>query len=196
MITKHFESNVKVLFIISFNQSLATYFVSLFFHSKLKLVATQVLHLQTPNATNINVREGKRDFVFDAQVLQNKLDIPSKFILPDHEKSNLKASMLKIPPIEMKGFLFNNPNTITGACLQLDEACKKYGFFLVMNHGVDSELIVEANKVREEFFTMKLFQKQSAKRQLGDYCGYASGFTSKFDSKLRQKRGTYLHVLC
>ena len=157
-------------------------------------MATPVLHSQTPNAQNINVKEGKKDFIFDAQVFQDELDIPSEFILPDHEKPSLEAPVLRIPPIDMKAFLSGDPIATADACSQLDEACKKYGCFLVVNHGVDNELIAEVNKMTEEFFTMKLSDKQRAKRELGDYCGYASSFTGRFTSRLPWKETlTYMY---
>ena len=81
-------------------------------------MATLVLHSQTPNAQNINVKDGKKDFIFDAQVFQDELDIPSEFILPDHEKPSLKAPVLKIPPIDKNGFLSGDPAaTAVRGCL-------------------------------------------------------------------------------
>ncbi|WMV45419.1 hypothetical protein MTR67_038804 [Solanum verrucosum] len=62
-----------------------------------------------------------------------------------------------------------------------------HGFLLVVNHGVDSNLISRAHRYMDTFFDMPLFEKQKAQRKIGEHYGYASRFTGRFSSKLPWK---------
>ena len=83
--------------------------------------------------------------------------------------------------------MFGDPLAVSKNRELVNEASKKHGFFLVVNHGVDSRLITEAHESMEMFFRMPLVEKQRAQRKIGDYCGYASSFTGRFSSKLPRK---------
>ncbi|XP_039007428.1 gibberellin 20 oxidase 1-like [Hibiscus syriacus] len=67
------------------------------------------------------------------------------------------------------------------------EACRQHGFFLVVNHGVDSTLVADAHSHMDNFFELPLADKQRAQRKLGEHSGYASSFTGRFSSKLPWK---------
>ncbi|KAF5943127.1 hypothetical protein HYC85_020769 [Camellia sinensis] len=75
--------------------------------------------------------------VFDASLLKHELNIPPQFIWPDHEKPSLhEPPPLIVPPIDLGAFLSGDPLSVTTATRLVDEACKKHGFFLVINHGL------------------------------------------------------------
>ncbi|KAI4356854.1 hypothetical protein L6164_000841 [Bauhinia variegata] len=128
-----------------------------------------------------------QDLIFDASVMQYQSHIPSQFIWPDEEKPCLELPELQVPLIDLKGTESGDPEAISNACSIMDEACKKHGFFLVVNHGVEAKLIAKAHELMDDFFCMKLFEKQKAQRKVGDHCGYASSFTGRFSSKLPWK---------
>ncbi|KAF3442264.1 hypothetical protein FNV43_RR16180 [Rhamnella rubrinervis] len=125
--------------------------------------------------------------VFDASILQHQIQVPSEFIWPDHEKPCPETPKLVVPPIDLKGFLSGDTMAISDASRLVNEACMKHGFFLIVNHGIDYELIEKAHKYMDLFFGMKLSEKQKAQRKLGEHCGYASSFTGRFFSKLPWK---------
>lgn len=128
--------------------------------------------------------------VFDASILQYETNIPAQFIWPDHETPNSHDQPpppLVVPPIDLKGFLAGEPLAISNATQLVNEACQKHGFFLVVNHGIDSKLINEAHNNISSFFGMPLSEKQRAEKKVGDYCGYASSFTNRFSFKLPWK---------
>ncbi|KAL5565402.1 hypothetical protein UlMin_028566 [Ulmus minor] len=133
------------------------------------------------------LNEDQSPLVFDASVLQYQSNIPSQFIWPDHEKPCSETPELVIPPIDMKGFSSRDPLAISNASQLVNEACKKHGFFLVVNHGIDSQLIAKAHKFMDSFFGLQLSEKQRAQRKIGEHCGYASSFTGRFSSKLPWK---------
>lgn len=128
-----------------------------------------------------------KTLVFDVSILQYESNIPSRFIWPDHEKACAELPELLFPSIDMKGFLSGDPQGVSNASRLVNEACKKHGFFPVINHGVDSRLIAKAHEYMEGFFGMQLWEKQRAQRKIGDHCGYASSFTGRFSSKLPWK---------
>ncbi|KAK4744868.1 hypothetical protein SAY87_011180 [Trapa incisa] len=131
------------------------------------------------------------NLAFDASVLWNQHEIPSQFVWPDEEKPgrSLEAPELAVPVIDLAEF--RSQGSI--ACMHqeitslVNEACRKHGFFAVLNHGVDPSLIARAEELMDGFFGMRLSQKQRLQRKVGDPCGYASSFTGRFSSKLPWK---------
>ncbi|KAK7349586.1 hypothetical protein VNO77_07067 [Canavalia gladiata] len=141
--------------------------------------------LIAPQNTIENGLEGEK-LKLDASLMQNS-SIPSQFIWPDHEKPCLKAPELQVPPIDIKAFFSRDPQAVSTVCEKVNEACKKHGFFLVVNHGVDTKLIAKAHKLIDDFFSMQLSEKQKAQRKVGEHCGYANSFIGRFSSKLPWK---------
>ncbi|XLU54443.1 hypothetical protein S245_049091 [Arachis hypogaea] len=129
-----------------------------------------------------------QNLIFDASFMQFQSNIPTQFIWPEHEKPCLtRPPEFQVPTIDLKAFLSGDMEAVLDACLQVNEACKKHGFFLVANHGVNAKLIARAHELMDDFFGLKLPQKQRAQRKIGEYCGYASSFTQRFPSKLPWK---------
>nr|GMD02210.1 gibberellin 20 oxidase 1-D-like [Ipomoea batatas] len=129
-----------------------------------------------------------KPLIFDASVLQHDPNIPKQFIWPDHEKPAADpAPQLAVPLIDLAGFLSGDPAAALQASTLVGEACKKHGFFLVANHGVDASLISHAHRYMDHFFELPLSEKQKAERKVGDHCGYASSFIGRFSSKLPWK---------
>ncbi|KAL8229751.1 hypothetical protein R6Q57_014651 [Mikania cordata] len=121
--------------------------------------------------------------------LQTETSIPQEFVWPDDEKPRREPPppQLYVPPIDLKGFLSGEPVAVSTAAEIVDSACRKHGFFQVVNHSVDSKLIKEAHKMMDLFFGMPLLEKQRAQRKVGEYWGYASSFINRFSSKLPWK---------
>lgn len=132
-------------------------------------------------------KDEQKLLVFDASVLKHQTQIPKQFIWPDDEKPCINAPELQVPLIDLGGFLSDDPVAAKEASRLVGEACRKHGFFLVVNHGVDSSLIADAHRYMDHFFELPLNEKQRARRKLGEHCGYASSFTGRFSSKLPWK---------
>ncbi|XP_022734443.1 gibberellin 20 oxidase 1-D-like [Durio zibethinus] len=125
--------------------------------------------------------------VFDPSILGSESNIPSQFIWPDHEKPCLDAPELAIPTIDMRVILPGDTLAVSKVAELVNEACKKHGFFLVVNHGVDARLIDKAHQYMDLFFGLQLCEKQQAQRKPGESYGYASSFVGRFSSKLPWK---------
>ncbi|KAF8708836.1 hypothetical protein HU200_030226 [Digitaria exilis] len=121
--------------------------------------------------------------VFDASRLSAQSDIPQEFIWPSDESPTPEAAEeLAVPLIDLSGGAAN-PEVVR----QVGDACALHGFFQVVNHGIDPELVADAHRCMDAFFTRPLAEKQRAQRRPGDSCGYASSFTGRFATKLPWK---------
>lgn len=129
----------------------------------------------------------KKQFIFDASHMKRESNIPTQFIWPDHEKPCALVQQLHVPLIDLRGFLSGDPDAAQQASELVGEACRGHGFFLVVNHGVDANLISNAHRYMDTFFELPLLEKQKAQRKIGEHCGYASSFTGRFSSKLPWK---------
>ncbi|GMH28155.1 hypothetical protein Nepgr_029998 [Nepenthes gracilis] len=132
-------------------------------------------------------KDEEKSIVFDASVLRQQPNIPQQFVWPDNERPSAAAPELHVPHIDLGRVLSGEPRETTEASRIIGEACTKHGFFLVVNHGVDTQLIRDAHKFMDLFFELPLHEKQRAQRKLGEHCGYASSFTSRFRSELPWK---------
>nr|AFL46503.1 gibberellin 20-oxidase [Prunus dulcis] len=142
---------------------------------------------QPPSLKTEHKQDDQKPLVFDASVLRYQTEIPKQFIWPDEEKPCANTPELQVPLIDLGGFLSGNKKAATKASTIVGEACQKHGFFLVVNHGVDNQLIADAHRYMGDFFGLPLSEKQRAQRLLGEHCGYASSFTGRFSSKLPWK---------
>lgn len=134
-----------------------------------------------------NINEQK-PLIFDASFLQNQSSIPQEFIWPDEEKPCIEPPpLLHVPYIDLNGFFSGDPILVSNTIELVKQACLKHGFFLVINHGIDSQLVKFAHQRMDFFFEKPLFEKLRAKRKVDDHCGYASSFTNRFSSKLPWK---------
>nr|QEO75254.1 gibberellin 20-oxidase 2 [Lolium arundinaceum] len=126
--------------------------------------------------------------VFDAAVLSGQADIPSQFIWPADESPTPDATEeLHVPLIDIGGLLSGDRAAAAEVTRLVGDACERHGFFQVVNHGIDAQLLADAHRCVDAFFTMSLQEKQRALRRAGESCGYASSFTGRFASKLPWK---------
>ncbi|XP_021730182.1 gibberellin 20 oxidase 2-like [Chenopodium quinoa] len=132
--------------------------------------------------------KNESQLVFDSSILSHQRNIPQQFIWPDDEKPSLiDPEELPVPLIDLQGFLSGDSQATLEASKLVGEACLKHGFFLVVNHGVDSKLVKDAHNLMDDFFDQPLTQKEKAQRKFGEHCGYASSFTGRFSSSLPWK---------
>ncbi|XP_020207251.1 gibberellin 20 oxidase 1 [Cajanus cajan] len=147
---------------------------------------TNIQSMPQPQKQNKHT-EDEAPLVFDASLLSHELHLPKQFIWPDEEKPCMNVPELVMPLIDLGGFLSGDPVATIEAARLVGEACQKHGFFLMVNHGIDANLISHAHGYMDDFFELPLSQKQRAQRKIGEHYGYASSFTSRFSSKLPWK---------
>ncbi|KAH0673744.1 hypothetical protein KY284_024831 [Solanum tuberosum] len=129
----------------------------------------------------------EKPLIFDTSHMKNESSIPTQYIWPDDEKPCVVAHKLHVPLIDLRGFFSGDPAAAEQASRLVGEACKIHGFFLVVNHEVDANLVSYANHSVDMFFGIPLYEKKKYQRKIGEYCGYASSFTGRCSLKLPWK---------
>ncbi|PHU14096.1 Gibberellin 20 oxidase 2 [Capsicum chinense] len=124
--------------------------------------------------------------IFDSSVMKHE-SIPRQFIWLDHEKPCDGAPELDVTLTDLGAFRSGYPMDAERACTLVTEACRNHGFFVMVNHGVNTSLISLAHPYMGMFFELPLSEKQKSRRNRGEHSGYASSFTKRFSSKLPWK---------
>ncbi|KAK4268598.1 hypothetical protein QN277_025227 [Acacia crassicarpa] len=128
---------------------------------------------------------------------QSGLDkIPERFVKPEsvrpmvnQKKSDTNDDDINIPLIDLKGL------TEEEAARQVGEACREWGFFQVVNHGVRKELMKKAREVWREFFMQPLEEKEKYANSPTTYEGYGSRLGVKKGAVLDWSDYFFLHYL-
>ncbi|KAL6517147.1 hypothetical protein OROHE_017853 [Orobanche hederae] len=113
--------------------------------------------------------------------------VPERFVRDTTERPNLEETAIsyEIPVIDfsklVKGRNKDDDNDFCNEIIKLRTCCEEWGFFQVMNHGVDLEKI---EKVGMEFFMMPLEEKQKYPMLPGTIQGYGQAFVFSEHQKL------------
>ncbi|KAL2476788.1 2-oxoglutarate (2OG) and Fe(II)-dependent oxygenase superfamily protein [Abeliophyllum distichum] len=111
--------------------------------------------ISTDNQENgINYRKGVK-FLIDTAPDMKKL--PSEFVLP-LLSNPLSVLHAEIPVIDLSG-LDGPVQRRVSTIRDISSACADWGFFRIINHGIEMPLIEEMLKAVEEFFNLTLEEK-------------------------------------
>lgn len=115
--------------------------------------------------------------------------VPSKFIWPkgDLVKANQK---LTEPHVDLHGFLKGDKKATMEASNLVRKACLKHGFFQVINHGVDQNLLATALHKMGSLFSLPLSLKTRASHSrppAPKMWGFSTAHSNRFSSKLPWK---------
>ncbi|GLJ33684.1 hypothetical protein SUGI_0676930 [Cryptomeria japonica] len=119
--------------------------------------------------------------------LKKPNEIPQRYIRSEDERpsSTLLPSLLTVPVIDMEKLLLpSDSNERQKEMGILSKACKDWGFFQVVNHGIPHSLIDRMRGVANEFFSLSLDEKKMYAPQPGDAQGYGNMFVVDEDQKL------------
>ncbi|KAK4342428.1 hypothetical protein RND71_038244 [Anisodus tanguticus] len=114
----------------------------------------------------------------------NKVEaLPQSYVLPIHERPSDSVRIVKEIPVIDLGQAYGEERVVVAQ--QLLKAWEEYGFFQVINHGISENLMEEAMKVYEEFFSLPVEEK-------ADYAKVAenAGCKAMLYSNLAQYYGT------
>ncbi|KAK2662433.1 hypothetical protein Ddye_001007 [Dipteronia dyeriana] len=112
----------------------------------------------------------------------NSDDVPPHYIRPELESDEVLINgSLQIPVIDMSKLVDNDDY---GELAKLHSACKEWGFFQLINHGV-SEAVIEKMKIDiQEFFKLPLEVKMEYAQLPNSIEGYGQAFVVSEDQKL------------
>lgn len=114
--------------------------------------------------------------------------IPQRFVRDRIERPRLSiinpTPCKNIPVIDLSKLQKGNKDEFRAELLQLSASCEDWGFFQVINHGVNLSLVESIEKVAMEFFMLPLEEKQKYPMAPGTVQGYGQAFVFSEDQKL------------
>ncbi|XP_002516897.2 protein SRG1 [Ricinus communis] len=114
--------------------------------------------------------------------------IPARFVRDMTERPILNtapSSPDDFPIIDFSRLIKDNRDEYCGSeILQLARACEQWGFFQVINHGIDLSLLEKIEEVASDFFMLPLEEKQKYPMAPGTVQGYGQAFVFSEDQKL------------
>ncbi|KAM1086696.1 hypothetical protein ACFX2B_012177 [Malus domestica] len=113
--------------------------------------------------------------------------IPERFVRDMTERPALATPMpysTDIPTINFSKLAKGTKDEIKSEISQLANACENWGFFQVVNHGIDLSILESIEKVAKEFFMLPLEEKKKYAMAPGTVQGYGQAFVLSEDQKL------------
>lgn len=114
--------------------------------------------------------------------------IPKRFIRNKAERplvSPITPPFDTIPVVDLSKLVKGSKdNDFHREISKLAASCKDWGFFQVINHGINSELLQNIEKVAMDFFMLPLEEKQKYPMLPGTVQGYGQAFVFSEDQKL------------
>ncbi|WCJ28037.1 2-oxoglutarate (2OG) and Fe(II)-dependent oxygenase superfamily protein [Euphorbia peplus] len=105
--------------------------------------------------------------------------IPECYIKPPSHRPSFNNNKQtnnnnNIPVINLENVFSNNEALREEALQSMSKACREWGFFQIVDHGVKPELLENIRKVWREFFKLPLETKQKYANSPATYEGYGS----------------------
>lgn len=102
-------------------------------------------------------------------------ELPPRYVRPENERPIINYPQengpVNIPVVDLRGLENENRQETME---QISDACKNWGFFQVLNHGVNLELLQLVRQVGRQFFSLPLEEKQVYANSPKTYEGYGS----------------------
>ncbi|GMN30740.1 hypothetical protein TIFTF001_002944 [Ficus carica] len=133
----------------------------------------------------------------NVQVLSSKnlKEIPHYYVQHQAETDLIEdEDSFLIPVIDMSKLLDQNSSTHHYELATLHLACKDWGFFQLINHGVSEEVIEKMKIDTQEFFQLPLEEKKAYAQLPNDFEGYGQAFLFSQEQKLDWGDRFYLVV--
>ncbi|KAM1041889.1 hypothetical protein FF1_031058 [Malus domestica] len=119
--------------------------------------------------------------------------IPPRYIQPHHQDGNYQEHDMninsehladQIPSIDMHKLLSQESTKSEAELARLHFACKEWGFFQLVKHGVSSSLLEKMKTETQEFFNLPMEEKKKFWQQPGDVEGFGQAFIISENQKL------------
>ncbi|XVF76827.1 hypothetical protein PTKIN_Ptkin13bG0298100 [Pterospermum kingtungense] len=105
--------------------------------------------------------------------------IPDRYIKPLSDRPDLKVGPeidenLDIPLVDLQNLFSQDPTLREETLRRMSSACRDWGFFQAVNHGVSHDLMRRTREVWRDFFNLPLEVKQEYANAPTTYEGYGS----------------------
>ncbi|XP_057448034.1 protein SRG1-like isoform X1 [Lotus japonicus] len=114
---------------------------------------------------------------------QHMIKVPEQYLHPNQEPINVAPSTttsLQVPIIDLNKLLSEDAIELD----KLNSACKEWGFFQLINHGVKPSLVENVKIGVQEFFGLPMEQKKKFWQTPEDIEGFGQLFVVSEDQKL------------
>ncbi|KAF9620868.1 hypothetical protein IFM89_015109 [Coptis chinensis] len=133
------------------------------------------------------------------ELAKEQIDVvPPRYIRPDQDHPVLldPTFLPTVPVIDMKILLAHDSvESMHPELEKLHYACKHWGFFQVVNHGVGSILIEKIKSEIQDFFKLPYDEKKKLWQQPGDHEGFGQLFVTSEEQKLDWSDMFYITTL-
>ncbi|EYU41904.1 hypothetical protein ABFS82_10G015500 [Erythranthe guttata] len=111
------------------------------------------------------------------------LAIPERYVkkpsdrpifVPASPSAAAGGEVVNIPVVDVSGLYSGDADLRRKTAAEIDEACREWGFFQAVNHGVSHDLMRRTREVWREFFELPLAEKQMYANSPTTYEGYGS----------------------
>ncbi|WCJ20678.1 2-oxoglutarate (2OG) and Fe(II)-dependent oxygenase superfamily protein [Euphorbia peplus] len=112
---------------------------------------------------------------------KNLIELPSRYIRPELEFDPIsKDDSLQIPVVDMTKLGHQDENEMA----LLHTACQDWGFFQLINHGIEEQVIENMKRDIQEFFKLPLEEKMACAPLPNDIQGYGQAHVVSEHQKL------------
>ncbi|KAK7385347.1 hypothetical protein VNO78_31063 [Psophocarpus tetragonolobus] len=121
--------------------------------------------------------------------------VPSNYVCIKNPEDSIFYETENIPTINFSQLTSSNPNERSKAIQQLGEACRDWGFFLLINHSVSETLMEKVLRACQSFFDLTEKEKREyLGRELFDPIRYGTSFNVTVDKTLLWRDYLKCHV--
>ncbi|KAG9456702.1 hypothetical protein H6P81_001210 [Aristolochia fimbriata] len=121
--------------------------------------------------------------------------VPRRYVRAEERDpvTNPADESLRVPLIDMANLL--NMDAGEKELMKLQEACRDWGAFQVINHGIPEEIVESIRKETRDFFALPLQEKSQVAQQEGSLEGYGQAFVVSEDQPLDWSGMLFFKVL-
>ncbi|MED6186204.1 hypothetical protein PIB30_064545 [Stylosanthes scabra] len=113
-------------------------------------------------------------------VKQSITQVPDRYHVPKQEDTPNTCSFPQVPIIDLNNLLSQDPFELH----KLDHACKEWGFFQLINHGVEHSLVESVKLGVHDLFNLPIEEKRKLWQKPGDMEGFGQLFVVSEKQKL------------
>ncbi|XP_010089186.2 protein SRG1, partial [Morus notabilis] len=113
------------------------------------------------------------------------ITVPSRYIRPDQydKTSNKIISVSEIPVINFQNLLCHGELS-ESELASFHSACRDWGFFQLINHGISSSLVEKIKTDIQDFFNLPMEEKKKLWQHSGEVEGFGQAFVKSEEQKL------------
>ncbi|XP_011085299.1 protein SRG1-like [Sesamum indicum] len=111
--------------------------------------------------------------------------VPPRYVRPDQHQQMILSSLSSLPPIPVIDMQkLSDKYSLDSELQALHNACQEWGFFQLINHGVDAAVVEKMKLQVQEFFNLPIEEKRKFRQEEGDLQGYGQAFVVSEEQKL------------